>query len=110
MLFKNKQQVYNQDSKFLEKSFINKYCALLSIISLWNKLISYKLFNSQIRPRLVSEGTIYTDLSTSSTPFDSMKGKHAQKEAETNGNRIEWQINATILDDWYNHKGYIKRQ
>ena len=46
-------------------------------------------FFSQIRPRLASEGTTYTDLSTSSTPFGSLQGGATPHDQTVTGKDID---------------------
>ena len=42
-------------------------------------------YYSQIRPRLASENTTYTDLSTSSTPLGSLGGRTTQYDQTVTG-------------------------
>ena len=51
---------------------------------------SLYFYFSQIRPRLASEGTAYTDLSTSSTPFGSLQGRTTQHDQTVSGKNIDW--------------------
>ena len=46
-------------------------------------------YYSQIRPRLASENTTYTDLSTSSTPFGSLQGRTIQHDETATGENTD---------------------
>ena len=50
---------------------------------------SLYFYFSQMRPRLASEGTAYTDLSTTSTPFGSLQGRTTQYDQTVTGKNID---------------------